>query len=61
MCALQMTAGKGVDMSLWSTEDPTFLQLVAVWWAELLPRIRPFMYENGGPVAMVQVGGGCRL
>ena len=51
----QMTGGKGVDLSLWSVADPMFLELAGLWWNQLLPRVKPFMYENGGPVAMVQV------
>ena len=50
-----MTGGQGVDMSLQSTANPIFLQLVGLWWDQLLPRITPYMYENGGPIAMVQV------
>lgn len=51
----QMTGGKGVDLSLWSVADPMFLELAGLWWNQLLPRVKPYMYENGGPVAMVQV------
>lgn len=25
------------------------------WWGVLLPTIAPFLYENGGPIVMVQV------
>lgn len=32
-----------------------FLSHVDAWMGELLPRIRPLLYENGGPVIMVQV------
>ena len=27
------------------------------WWGTLLPKIAPYLYENGGPVVMVQVSG----
>ena len=49
-----MTNGTGTKMTLWSTADPTFLTLAKRWFAELLPRIVPFMWRNGGPVVMVQ-------
>ena len=32
-----------------------FLGLVDKWFAVMLPRMRPFLVENGGPVLMVQV------
>lgn len=25
------------------------------WWNELLPRVKPMLYSNGGPVVMMQV------
>lgn len=38
------------------TSDPAFLEPMDHWLgAELLPRIRPLLYENGGPVIMVQL------
>ena len=33
--------------------DP--LWQVDAWWAVLLPRMLPLLWENGGPVIMVQV------
>ncbi len=50
----QMTNGTGTNMTLWSAEDPTFLQLATQWWSELLPRVAPFMWAQGGPVVMIQ-------
>ena len=50
----QMTNGTGTNMTLWSAEDPTFLQLATRWWSELLPRVAPFMWAQGGPVVMIQ-------
>ncbi len=41
-------------MTLWSTADPTFLTLAKRWFAELLPRIAPFIWRKGGPVVMIQ-------
>lgn len=35
--------------------DPAYLNLVDSWWDVLLPKIAPLLYENGGPVIMVQV------
>ena len=37
------------------SEDPDYLAAVDAWWAELLPRIQPLLYRNGGPIVMVQV------
>lgn len=37
------------------SSDPEFLQLVGRWWRVLLPKIAPLLYENGGPIIMVQV------
>ncbi|ONK59308.1 uncharacterized protein A4U43_C08F5110 [Asparagus officinalis] len=37
------------------SSDPSFLQLVERWWGILLPKVAPLLYENGGPVVMVQV------
>lgn len=37
------------------SSDPVYLHLVRRWWGVLLPKIIPFLYENGGPVIMVQV------
>jgi hypothetical protein len=39
------------------SSDPRFLHYVDRWWAELLPRFRPYLYASGGPLAMMQVGG----
>ena len=50
----QMTNGTGTKMTLWSSTDPTFLQLATRWFEELLPRILPFMWGKGGPVVMIQ-------
>ncbi|XP_061371081.1 beta-galactosidase 17 isoform X2 [Gastrolobium bilobum] len=35
--------------------DPTFLQLVERWWGNLLPKFVPLLYDNGGPIIMVQI------
>ncbi len=32
-----------------------YIKSVDRWMAVLLPRIRPLLYSNGGPVIMVQV------
>lgn len=37
------------------SSDPAFLQLVERWWGVLLPKVAPLLYENGGPIIMVQV------
>ncbi|KAK0595460.1 hypothetical protein LWI29_006903 [Acer saccharum] len=37
------------------SSDPAFLQLVEKWWGVLLPKTAPLLYNNGGPVVMVQI------
>ena len=37
------------------TSDPAYLAHVDHWWAQLFPRLRRFLLEEGGPVLMVQV------
>ncbi|XP_020581189.1 beta-galactosidase 8 [Phalaenopsis equestris] len=37
------------------SSDPTYLNLVERWWGVLLPKISPFLYENGGSIIMVQI------
>ena len=37
------------------TSDPNFLRLVDRWFDVLLPKLKPMLYENGGPVIMIQV------
>ncbi|KAH9413521.1 Beta-galactosidase-1-like protein [Dermatophagoides pteronyssinus] len=37
------------------TSDPRFLRPVNRWLEILLPKIRPLLYENGGPIIMLQV------
>uniref|UniRef100_A0A804J2M5 Beta-galactosidase n=1 Tax=Musa acuminata subsp. malaccensis TaxID=214687 RepID=A0A804J2M5_MUSAM len=37
------------------SSDMTFLHYVERWWAVFLPRIAPLLYQNGGPIIMVQV------
>ncbi|CAG7816860.1 unnamed protein product [Allacma fusca] len=37
------------------TSDLEYVYYVSRWFDELLPRIKPFLYQNGGPVIMVQV------
>jgi Glycosyl hydrolases family 35 len=44
----------GGQMALRSN-DPDYLFHVERWWRVLLPRIKPFLYRNDGPIVMVQV------
>ncbi|XP_057457830.1 beta-galactosidase 17 isoform X2 [Lotus japonicus] len=37
------------------SSDPNFLQLVERWWGNLLPKFVPLLYQNGGPIIMVQI------
>jgi hypothetical protein len=35
--------------------NPKYIANVDVWWGTLLPQVVPYMYENGGPIIMVQI------
>ena len=48
----------GGSMRLRSS-NPEYLAQVDAWWGLLLPRLQRFMFVNGGPVLMVQVGCSC--
>lgn len=37
------------------SSDQDYLSAVDTWMGKLLPMIKPFLYQNGGPVLMVQV------
>ncbi|XP_005106715.1 beta-galactosidase isoform X2 [Aplysia californica] len=37
------------------TSDPSYMKWVDKWFTELLTTIKPFLYNNGGPVIMVQI------
>lgn len=37
------------------SSDPAFLKLVEIWWGNLLPKFVPLLYDNGGPIIMVQI------
>jgi len=37
------------------TYEPNYIGLVERWWGQLLDRVRPLLYSNGGPVVMMQV------
>ena len=37
------------------TSDPVYLDYVDNWMNELLPRVKPYLYSNNGPVITVQV------
>ncbi|XP_068220921.1 beta-galactosidase-like [Palaemon carinicauda] len=46
---------KNKNMQL-RTSDPTYLEEVDHWFSNiLLPLLKPLLYENGGPIIMVQV------
>ena len=36
------------------SSDPQYLHYVDEWFSVLLPRLRPLLYRNGGPIIMVQ-------
>lgn len=37
------------------TSDPSYLHYVEKWYSVLLPKIRPLLYHNGGPIISVGV------
>lgn len=37
------------------SSDPRFLDPVTRWWRELFKRLQPLAYDQGGPIAMVQI------
>lgn len=37
------------------TNDPVFMKFVHSWWQELLPRMKPLLFSEGGPILMVQI------
>ncbi|CAN8239585.1 unnamed protein product [Cochlearia groenlandica] len=37
------------------TSDPAYLKLVERWWGVLFPKMLPLLYNNGGPIIMIQV------
>lgn len=37
------------------TSDVNYTYEVSVWYSQLMPRIQPLLYGNGGPIIMVQV------
>ncbi|XP_050232646.1 beta-galactosidase 17 isoform X2 [Mercurialis annua] len=37
------------------SSDPAYLKLVDKWWGVLLPKVAPLLYNNGGPIIMVQI------
>ncbi|PFX20793.1 Beta-galactosidase [Stylophora pistillata] len=43
------------SMSLRSTENPQYLSYVKSWMSVLLPKLKPLLYANGGPIISVQV------
>lgn len=44
--------GRSFDLR---SDDPQYLQYVDRWWSVLFKRIKPLLWENGGPIVMVQV------
>ncbi|XP_023541998.1 beta-galactosidase 17 [Cucurbita pepo subsp. pepo] len=37
------------------SSDPGYLQWVERWWGIILPKVAPLLYNNGGPIIMVQI------
>ena len=47
------------------TAEPQYLAAVDAWWGELLPRVKPHLYSEGGAVVIVQLeneyAGNCKV
>ncbi|XP_033762094.1 beta-galactosidase-like [Pecten maximus] len=41
--------------TVFRTMDPTYIKYVDQWMDVLLPKLKPLLYNNGGPVIMVQI------
>ena len=46
---------KNTSIILRSTDNEHFLNYVRSWMGVLLPKLKPLLYENGGPIISVQV------
>lgn len=46
----------GPNSILPRSKDPLFMKIVKRWYDLLLPPLLPLLYNNGGPIIMVQVG-----
>lgn len=45
----------GVQLRVSSASDPHYMATVARYHAQLIPRIKPLMVANGGPILMIQI------
>ena len=46
---------QGIDNIRPRSSESTYMKAVYKWFDILLPRLVPYLYNNGGPVIMVQV------
>ncbi len=46
---------KKKDIILRTSKDPFYLKAVETWFSVLLPKMKDFLYINGGPIIMMQV------
>lgn len=46
---------KNTSVSVRNVNDATYMSAVESWMGVLLPKIKPLLYNNGGPIIMVQV------
>merc|ERR1711871_1630354 len=37
------------------TYETNYITQVNLWWGKLLPMVKPYLAENGGPILMVQL------
>ena len=45
----------GIDRIQPRTSEATYMKAVTRWFDVLLPKLVPYLYNNGGPIIMVQV------
>lgn len=46
---------QGIDQIIPRSSEATYMNAVDRWFGVLLPRLVPYLYNNGGPIIMVQV------
>ncbi len=45
----------GTDSIVPRTSEINFMNAVITWFGYLLPKFKPYLYENGGPIISIQV------
>ncbi len=50
-----LLADPSIQLRVGSATDPRYMAAVSRYYAQLIPRVRPLLVANGGPVLMVQI------